>query len=210
MANTTAPLSEVAIANMAATTLDDIHLNSLDEDTPMGRFMASNFGPARDELLASHAWVFAKTRKWTAKTNTAPVFGYKYQYQLPTDYIRMLPMRECGHPEGAFIRYTREGRTILADYPSPLPLVYIQRVTDCALFDPLFARALGQYLAVMASQRVTGKDSYFAKANGLFAQSMAAAQAGDALEHGPQPHYNNNDVLGSRLGGLYGSGREFP
>jgi len=201
MANTTAPLSEIAIANMAATTLDDIHLNSLDEDTPLGRFVASEFGFMRDELLASHVWACAMTRKKIGRLTAAPDFGYDYQYQLPTDCLRITPPRVDGNPNGTPIPFKREGRRILTDYPAPLCLVYIKRLTNPSEMDPLFARALGQYIAVYASQRVTGKESYFSKANGLFQQAIAAAQQVNALEMGTQPSYNTNDVLGARLAG---------
>jgi hypothetical protein len=206
MANTLAPLSETAIANMAATTLDDLHLNSLDEDTPLGRFMASEFGFARDELLASHVWACAKTRKSLPKLAAAPGFGYDYQYQLPNDCLRIIPPRVDGCPSGTLIPYTREGRLILTNYEAPLPLVYIKRIVNPVEMDPLFARALGQYLAVMASQRITGKESYFTKANGLFERAITTAQQVNSLEIGDAGNnavYNRDDVHGARLNGGY-------
>jgi len=51
MANTTAPLSEVAIASMAAGILDDYTIADLDENRPITRFMAREFGYVRDEVL---------------------------------------------------------------------------------------------------------------------------------------------------------------
>lgn len=201
MANTTAPLSEVAIANMAATTLDDAHLTSLDEDSNLGRFMASQFGYARDELLASHIWACAKTRVNVAKMSEAPAFGYDYQYQLPSDCLRIIPPRVDGNPTAPLIPYIREGRRILTDYCAPLRLTYIRRVTNPAELDPLFARALGQYLGLLAAQRITGKESYFEKASRLFNQAIANAHQVNALEIGTQPRYNNNDVLEARLAG---------
>lgn len=198
MANTLAPLSEVAIANMAATTLDDIHLNDFNSEEPLARFMAAEFGHARDELLASHVWSCAKTRKKLPKKSAAPDFGYLYQYQLPTDCLRIIPPRYNGDPNGKPIKYAREGRTILTDYPAPLPLVYIKRIVNATEYDPLFARALGQYLAVLAAQRITGKESYFDKASRLFQNALANAQQVNALEIGDAGNNSNysNDTVG--------------
>lgn len=205
MANTLAPLSETAIANMAATTLDDIHLNSLDDDeTPLSRFIASEFGFARDELLASHVWACGKTRKKLPKLASSPAFGYDYQYQLPTDCLRIVPPRVNGLPDGKLVPYTRDGRLILTDYEAPLCLVYIKRVTNVVELDPLFARALGQYLAVLAAQRITGKESYYDKATRLFQQAIANAQQVNALEIGEagnNSNYANDTAVSARLMG---------
>ena len=199
MATTTAPLSEVAIANMAATTLDDTHLNSLEEDSNLGRFMSSQFGLVRDELLASHVWACALTRKNVGKMTADPDFGYDYQYQLPSDCLRIIPPRVDGDPDAPLIPFRREGRRILTNYKAPLPLNFVRRLTNPVDMDPLFARALGQYLGLLAAQRITGKESYFEKASRLFNQAITLAQQVNALEIGTQTSYNTNDPMASRL-----------
>lgn len=205
MANTLAPLSEVAIANMAATTLDDIHLNSLDDDeTPLARFISSEFGFARDEFLRSHIWACAKTRKKLPRLTQAPDFGYDYQYRLPTDCLRVIPPRVDGAQNGALIPFAKEGNLLLTDYPAPLCLVYIKRIVNPVEFDPLCARALGQYIAVLAAQRVTGKESYYEKATRLFQNAMATATQVNALEIGDtggNASYGGSSVIDARLGG---------
>lgn len=193
MVNTLQPLSEVAIANMAATVLDDAALLSLNDPSSLGRFMAREFGFARDELIAKHVWAFAKTRVSLPKLSSAPAFGYDNQYQLPTDCIRVLPIRANGLHNGTLIKYEREGRLILTDEDAPLKVIYLRRVVNAAEFDPLFARTLGNYLAVMAAQRVTGKGSYLDKAQTLYNASIAEAYQVNSLEMGtPEDSINSS------------------
>lgn len=202
MANTTAPLSEVAVANFAATILEDHTLTSLDEDTVLGRFMAREFGYVRDELLRSHPWAFAKTRKILAPLSEAPAFGYKYKYALPTDCLRFLALRGCGERNGGTIPHEIEGREILTNEGPELRVIYIKRVSNASLFDPLFARALGSLLAVMASQRVTGKGSYFDRAQSEFARNLANAKLVNSLEMGTPEDQEREDILDVRLYGV--------
>ena len=201
MARTDQPLSEIAVANMAATTLDEKHLSSLDEDTPLGRFMASQFGYARDELLRSHPWAFAKTRIVLAPMGDAPPFGWTYQYQLPSDCLRLLPLRRWGYHNNRLVKYEREGNAILTDEGSALSVIYIKRVLNAAEFDPLFARALGERLALLCAQRITGKSAYVDKAAALYKAALGEAFLANALDMGSPEDQNRADILDARLGG---------
>ncbi len=201
MANTSAPLSEVAVCNMAATTLDEFHITSLDDDTVLGRFMASQYGYARDEYLRTHPWAFAKKRAVLAPLGEKPAFGWDYQYQLPTDCLRVLPLRRGGYFEGAMPKFEREGSMILTNEGPVLPIHYIRRVANAAEFEPLFARALGERLALLAAQRITGKGSYVDKALALYRAANAEAQMVNALDYGSIEGQYRQDVLDVRLGG---------
>jgi len=188
---------------MAVTTLDDVSITSLDHDSAIGRFMAREFGFVRDELLRAFPWPFAKARASLTNLSDPPAFGYKYQYQLPADCLRVLPLRQEGGHNRDPIRYEIEGRKILTDHPPPLKLNYIRRVTNAAEFDPLFARAFGQLLAVMAAQRVTGKSSYLDKAQSLYYAALNNAQHVASLEGGTPESQYRNDIINVR--GPYGA-----
>jgi hypothetical protein len=203
MANTLAPLSEVAVANMAVTTLDDTALTSLDDPSAIGRFMAREYGFVRDELLRAFPWPFAKARVLLPALNEAPAFGYKYQYQLPADCLRVLPLRGEGEHNHLPIKFEVEGRKLLTDAGPALKLIYIRRVSNAAEFDPLFARALGQLLALMAAQRVTGKAAYFEKAQALYASALSVAYQVASLEGGTPESQNRSDIINVR--GPYGA-----
>ncbi len=198
-----APMSELAIINMAATTLDDFHITSLDiteESTPLARFSISEFGFVRDQLLEMHPWTFAKTRAYVGADGAAPPFGWDTAYTWPEDCLQVLPLRYGGDHNAPLIPFENEGRKILTNHTGALPLIYIRRETNTAKFSPTFARAFGQYLAMIAAQRVTGKESYTTKATRAYDRAIADAMFVNARGYGtPEDQVRSNviDIRGN-------------
>ena len=191
MSTTTAPISEVAIANMAAGVLDESRpILSLDDNTSIARFMSREFGYCRDELIRLFPWNFCKTRIVLAPDATAPAFEYAYAYTLPDDCLRLIPLTLDGSQYSPALIHALEGRTILTNLGPVLYARYIRKETNAARFDPLFARCLATYLAVLASMRVTGKSSYFDKSKGLFQEALWNAFHVNSLEGGSPGTYD--------------------
>lgn len=197
-------ISDVAVANFAAGILDDRSITSLSDDTSIGRFMQREYTYARDELLQSYPWSFAKKRALLPALTAAPAFGYQYAYRVPTDCLRPLPLTVDGHEESDPVPYEYESFEILCDLSAPLKLRYIRRVTNASEFTHLYARALGCKLAMMAATRITGKSAYFEKAAQMYAAAMADAKLEDSLSRGTPSRYISADgtagisVLGVR------------
>lgn len=206
--SSTASLSETAIANMAVSVLDETFLTNIYSETGMvARFMAANFGFARDELLRGYPWSFAKDIDLLAPYVGAKKHpAWQYAYQLPGNCLRLLPLRYGNSHEGTLIPYEKIGRVIYTNenYGGGLPITYIHRETNAAVFDPLFARALGYYLALLAAHGITGKQSYVQKAQDLYQQAIQTAFHVDSLERGTQERYDDetSDVLTARLAGV--------
>lgn len=202
MANTLAPLSEVAICNMGADILEDVAITSLDDNTQFARLCAREFGYLRNELLRAHPWSFNKAMKLLAPDTEAPPFRWKYAYTLPTDCLRVYPIREFNN--GRKIPYEMFGRKIYTNYKDALPVIYGRKVTNAVAFDPLFARALGCRLGVLGAQRITGKTNYLDKAREMFAEAMQTAIHVNSLENGSDDYIDNGyegfglDVLNVR------------
>lgn len=202
MANTTAPLSETAIANMAVDILDDYRLNDLDDDTTVGRWMARNFGIVRDEVLQSYTWHKVRTRASLPADAQAPPFGWDYSYTVPEDCLRLLELRENGELNGRLIPYEYENGKILTDAKAPLRVRYIRREDNVALFQPLMARVLSARLAYLASLTITGKQQYSAKAEKLLNEAWEMAKLVDTLESGTPEHQYDDDIIEIRGVGL--------
>jgi len=184
MANTAAPLSEIAVANFAVGILDDTALTSLDGPSSLSRFMAREFGYTRDEVISLYPWSFAITRAALAPDSAAPAFGYDYSYTVPADCLRVLPVTTDGRPNSAKIEYVREGNKLLTNYGPVLYIRYLRRVTNAAEFDPLFARALGARLARLAATRITGKTSYKQIAQQEWQEALSEATHVDSMQQG--------------------------
>lgn len=184
MANTTANLSEVAVASMAAGILDDFHLSDLDEDTPIARFMAREFGYVRDEVLQMYPWHVAVTRASLPVLEDAPAFGWDYAYQLPEDCLRLHPLRYEGKFSGQDVPYELESNQILTNQSGPLYIKYTKRLTNMTRWRPLMARTLASRLAMYAATRVTGKLNYYEKAAAEFGRVYFEATHADSMERG--------------------------
>lgn len=188
MANTSAPLSETAIATMAAGLLDEYHISDLDDDHPMARFMAREFGYVRDEFLQLYPWHFATTRASLPEVLPAPAFGWLRAFQRPHDCIRMLPLRVGGFKDGPEVPHEVESGRVLTDAVAPLLVRYVKREIDLTKWSPLAARALACRLAMFAATRVTGKTGYYQKAQQAYQEALTLAMHADSLERGPSEY----------------------
>lgn len=199
---TTAPLSEVAIANMAIDILADQPITSLGDSTVVGRWMARNFGRVRDEVLEMYPWNGVKTRVALAADSAPPTFGWKYQYTVPADCITLLPLRYGGALNGALIPYEFESGKILTDASAPLLVRYIRRETNVAKWTALQARILASRLAFIASLTINGKAQYSQKAEKLLTDAIETSKLGDTLASGTPEQQTIQDIIAIRGVGL--------
>lgn len=190
MANTTAPYSETMIAALAGDILDEFNVDSLDDGSPFSRFLLREFGPARDEFLQLYPWHVAQTRAALPVLTEEPAFGWDYQYQLPSDCLRLLPLREDGNHNGAEIPYELEDESkVLTNASGPLKVRYVKRLTNIAKWRPLMCRAFASRLAMYGATRMTGKQSYYQKAAVEAQRTMFEATHADSLERGTPEDY---------------------
>ena len=86
--------TEVSICSNALRRLGDDPITSLTDDTERARLCNAFYADARDACLRSHPWNFAITRASLAQLSATPVYGFDYQFALPTDpfCLRVLAM----------------------------------------------------------------------------------------------------------------------
>jgi hypothetical protein len=139
--------SEVAICNSALAKVSNNRISSLTEGSTAGDLCNEMYARIRDRLLRRHIWNFNKKRVKLAQLATAPLFGWTYAYQLPSDWVRNIAV----YPDSAGLNpthaYEVEGRTILADHED-IYLVYGASITDPNDFDGMYREALAYALAV--------------------------------------------------------------
>lgn len=99
------------------------------------------------EVLRLAPWNFAKDRVQLAELSTAPVFGWAKQYQLPTDFIRLIQFNDLdAWQDEPSDFYEIEGRKLLTDEETAR-IEYIKFVDDPNQYDALFTKALVVLLA---------------------------------------------------------------
>lgn len=138
-------LNPIQICNMALAKIgSDSFITSFDDGTKAARHLSIFYEPIRDSLIRSHLWRFARKQYQLAPLVEQPLFDGGYYFQMPADCLRVVVPDEQYF--NAYGRWSVEGNKILAD-TNVLNIVGLQRVTDTALFDPIFTEALATKLA---------------------------------------------------------------
>ena len=148
-------VSETSVCNMALALLGDERIGALTDNTEAARACNSVYEHLRNGLLRSHPWRFARARANLASLTTTPVWGWSYQFTLPSDpyCLRVLDVDSYKQYE-----WTVEGRKLLGNFSSA-NIRYISIVTDQMQFDPLFSVALSTRIAVQICMRLTSDES---------------------------------------------------
>ena len=181
--------SEVSIVNRALQLLGADTISALTDDTNRARTMSLAYQPVRDAELERRKWRFAIKRTTLPALTDAPAFGFAYQYQLPTDYLRLIPGGDLisgadlsDYRTGSSALYVVEGNAILTDLPAPLSIRYIARIEDVALFSPSFCESLSARLADDCCERITQSDSKRQLAMQAYTRAIREAVRANALE----------------------------
>ncbi len=147
-------LTETSLCNQALARLGGERIMSLDDGSKAARFCKLFYAQTRDELLRSHHWNFAIARATLVPLAEEPLFGWKCQYTLPGDFIRLVQLNGFGETE-AHRSSEIEGGALLTN-EAEARIRYVRRVEDAGLFDSLFAEALMVKLAAKLAQPLTG------------------------------------------------------
>lgn len=182
--------SFVAIANSALTKLGAQIITDLTEDSKEARLCNARIYEVRDLVLRTHPWNFAIKREILAPISENPAFGYNYQFNLPTDWLRTLAV----YPESE--DYKMEGGKILANI-NKLELVYTYRVSNPALIDVLCAEVIACYLAYDISYALIQTGQVQEQLYSLYQEKLRQAKSVDAKED-PARELEANLFLESR------------
>jgi len=174
--------SVVTACNKALDKVGQGPITSLSDGTTAANLCDRNWPLVRDMVLRDHPWNFAVKRDVLAASSTPPAWGFQKEFPLPTDFLRLLEVRDLSTGE-----YQVEGRSILADADA-LYIRYIWRVTDPNVYDALFLEAVACRLAVELceplTQSNTKKDALFQE----YADTLTRAVRVDGQENPPQEY----------------------
>ena len=105
------------------------------------------FRQALDETLRTYKWNSALKRYKLNRLSEAPAFKFKYQYQLPSDCIRVINVYDKADAYDDRTQWVVEGRTILCDYEN-VYICCVSRPADVSQLDAFLTRAIIQNLAI--------------------------------------------------------------
>ncbi len=146
------------------------------------------------ELLRSHPWNFAKTRVELGQLTATPDFEWDYQYQLPSDFVRMIKLNGllAWEPQDF---YEIEGQVLLTDQDAA-KIQYIKEETDTTKFDALFVESLSVLLASKMAVVLAEHESLAAQLRQEYERvSLPRARRVDGNERG----HRQTDISNSSL-----------
>lgn len=184
--------SQVDIVNAALNKIGAGRITSFQDDTVQARAVLSIYDMVRDKELAAHRWSFAMKRVELPLMSTAPAFGFSNQFELPADYLRLdmindqFPRTSMDDYVGAEnLDWQLEGNLILTDFPAPLKVRYIARVTDVNVYDPCFNGVLAARLALELCEVITQSNEKKAACKDDYRTNLIEALRKSSIERPP-------------------------
>lgn len=195
--------SEVEICNLALSKLGhSTKLITLDDDDKAGRAMKLWYAPTRKAELRRRKWKFSIKRQSIAALISTPDHGFSYEYQLPTDNLRILEVGSfyvgpdmSDYRNGSTAIFQIENGKILTSLAAPLPIRYIKDETDTALFDPAFDDMLACRIAYEACEELTQSDTKKEMLERQYNKSLREAARANAIEADPESLPDNSWLL---------------
>lgn len=197
--------SQVDIANRALTKLGAARIISFGDDNKQARAVFSMFDIVRDAELRSHIWSFSVKRASLPQLTTTPDWGFKYEYQIPSDCLRILMVNDIYNgPDMSDYRnkpvaeYSLEGNKILTNIGAPLKLRYISRVEETTQWDSMFVEAFACRLAMEMCEDLTQSNTKRQLAQSEYTAMLRSAIRASSIEQPAQAMPDNSWML-SRL-----------
>jgi hypothetical protein len=147
-------LSETSIANMSLARIGAARINTIDDTSVSGQACRDLYAQTRDSLLRDWTWNFAIARADLAECADPPEFGWRRQFQLPSDFLRLVFLNRPDERSTGTEPFAIEGSKLLTN-AHHAHLVYVSRVTDPTKFDSLFTNLLVLQLALALCMPLT-------------------------------------------------------
>ena len=197
------------ICNLALGNIRAGSINSLTEPSVQAQTCKLRYPLARDMLLQTGVWQFARAIKPLALL-TDEIFNWGYTYQYPSDCMKIHRLvgayEEMTLTDSAYTRAFRNdllvtpgelrsqipyeivnisGNLVVGSNDSDLRIDYAVRITDTNLFSPTFITALSHLLAAEMAIPIVGAEagrSLRKDSYTLYQQYLATAEAQNANE----------------------------
>ena len=168
----------VDICNRALTKIGEDRIIAITDNSKQAKACNHAYEFVRDSVLRMHPWNCTVTRVQLAPLVTTPAFTYTYEYQIPSDCLKVLEV-DTTYP------WVVEGRKILTDEGTVLKVRYQKRETDPNQYDALLFEAIASKLAYELAEPLTQSNSKKDAALKDLTLVMESARFHDAQEGSP-------------------------
>lgn len=196
--------NETVICNMALAAAGAENLIgdfSTQEDSEEWRMCNLFLWEALYEMMSAGNWRFATERVELPADTESPAFGpYEFKAKLPLDLLG-IQFEVDRDDDRVHPKYKREGQFILTNN-NPCYILYTKKITNVALFPPVFVKVGYTNLAILMRNRLKGADEWFLRLNnelrGILSDALGQELMQDWVIEG------NEDVLNAGGGGCNG------
>lgn len=173
--------SAVSICSDALLELGANPISSFDENNDRTRLVANLYAARRDMVLRSHPWNCATKRVTLSPDTASPDFGWSYQFDLPSDWLRTLSVGIDGQEDD----YVIEGRKILMN-KNVCYLRYIFRNDVESTWDALLIEGMKEVMKAAISYAVTKSTSKEQTVREVLRDILRQARSIDGQENPPE------------------------
>ena len=140
--------SVVSICNSALNQLGAASITALTDNSKNARLCNARYETIRDAVYRSHPWNCLIRRKQLAQDTATPAYGFKFQFTLPSDCLRLLGLDAYNSDHKV------EGRKILCN-ESTIKISYVAQITDPNELDVLTRETISAGLAADLAYAIT-------------------------------------------------------
>jgi len=170
--------SNVSICNLALTVLGADRITALSDTSENAKRLTAIYDSCLEDVLRAHPWNFAIVRSQLALLSSTPTFGYDYEFQLPSDCLRVV---EVSDGTNLITDFKIEGRKLLCGDDS-VYIKYIGNITDPNQYTSQFIFVFSSRLAAEIAYAVTNNKSTAQELYQLYMQRLQNAKETDAQE----------------------------
>lgn len=174
--------SAVSICSNALLRLGDEPIDSFEQTDDRTRLVANLYEQKRDAVLRAHPWNCATKRTILSPDTDGPVFGWAYQFSLPSDWLRVASV---GIDVNNQDDYEIEGRKILMD-TSVCYLRYIWRNAVESTWDALLIDAMTEVMVASCAYAITKSTSKEELTEAIVSRVLKQARAADGQDNPPE------------------------
>jgi len=184
-------ITEISIINDALTEIGAEPISSLDDSSKRAVICKRIYPIVRDYVLIAHPWRFAQTRSALSAIDEDVVFGYDYQFQLPSDCLRVNEIEDD-------VEHRIEGDRLLTNEDA-VNIRYTKKLTNTALFTPEFAFACAYLLAAKVCYPITQSRELVSDLTTKYINIIRECRSIDAQAMGSPEEFEVDTFLNSRL-----------
>lgn len=197
------PDNATDICNLALDHLNTANVTDIENGTDKISSLCSRwYDNTRMAVLRAHTWNFSMKRVKLPELSTTPTFEYSNQYQLPSDYLRVVMIGEYNQYKNYGIE---SGKLLLNSGGGTLDFRYVYNNEAVESFDPLFIEAFASKLAMNLAYPITGSNTAVSRIEKMYKDCLAQARSVDGQERPPRRKERSKFKEARRKFGTYGS-----